>query len=193
MKSFKPERCTGATLRRKKHGLNKYQKRAFRIGEARINGENIGKLIELSRSSDPEDRETAAKFLCPCHVRRRREDVWQALYRMLEDPHPGVRKAAWHTLEDGGRPDDPALDAIFGRAAEHESDKGIRRQAAAYLKSRGGQAGFAQAARARNRYPDRGKCDFCGSTEVPVKSDFEIEIPDDGRMRFGLVCRACSS
>lgn len=180
-------------MRRKKHGLNRYQKRALRIGEARFSGENIGKLIELSRSRDPEDRETAARFLCPCHIRRRREDVWQALYRMLEDTDRGVRKAAWHTLEDGGRPDDPALDVIFERAAEHDSDKGIRRQAAAYLKSRGGQAGFAQAAHARNRYPDRGKCDFCDSTEVPVKSDFEIEIPDDGRMRFGLVCEACSS
>ena len=180
-------------MRRRRPGLNRHQKRAFRVGEARVSGETIAGLIERSRSKDPEERKSAADLLCPCHVRRRREDVWSALYQLLEDPHPGVRRAAWHTLEDGGRPDDPALDVIFERAAEHDSDKGIRRQAAAYLKSRGGQAGFAQAAHARNRYPDRGKCDFCGSTQVPVKSDFDIEIPDDGRMRFGLVCEGCSS
>lgn len=180
-------------MRRKKHGLNRFQKRAFRIGEARFSGENIGKLIELSRSHDPGDRETAARFLCPCHIRRRREDVWQALYRMLEDPDRGVRKAAWHTLEDGGRPDDPALGAIFERAAEKEPDKGIRRQAAAYLKARGGPAEPARRADTQTDRRKRGKCDFCGSTDGFVKTDFEIEIPDSGQMRFGLVCECCAS
>ena len=177
---------------RKRTGLNRYQKRAFRIGEARFSGENIGKLIALSRSSDPEERQTAARFLCPCHIRRRREDVWQALYRMLEDPDRGVRKAAWHTLEDGGRPDDPALDAIFERTAERDSDKGIRRQAAAYLKARGGAAKSARQAEARTDERKRGKCDFCGSTDVLVMTDFETEIPDSGQLRFGLVCEPCA-
>ena len=40
--------------------------------------------MELSRSDDSEDRLTAAKYLCPCHVRRRIEAVWQALYRLHE-------------------------------------------------------------------------------------------------------------
>ena len=189
---FEPERYTGAAVRRKKHGLNRYQKRAFRIGEARINGENIGKLIERSRSNNPEDRETAARFLCPCHIRRRREDVWQALYRMLEDTDLRVRKAAWHTLEDGGRPDDPALGAIFERAVEKEPDKGIRRQAAVYLKARRGPAESALQAETQTDRRKRGKCDFCGSTDVFVKADFGTEIPDAGQMRFGLVCESCA-
>ncbi len=180
-------------MSRKRIGLNKYQKRAFRIGETRVNGENITRLIELSRSRDPEDRKTAADFLCPCHLRRRVEEAWRALYRMLEDPDHGVRKAAWHTLEDGGRPDDPALDAIFERAAQGDSDKGIRRQAAVYLKARRGHTDFALEAAARTQYPGRGRCDFCGSTDVFVKTDFETEIPDDGRMRFSLVCEACAN
>ncbi|MDE2999207.1 MAG: HEAT repeat domain-containing protein [Gemmatimonadota bacterium] len=179
-------------MSRKKLGQNKYQKRAFRIGEARINGGNIGKLIGLSRSNDPKDRETAARFLCPCHIRRRREDVWQALYRMLEDPDLRVRKAAWHTLEDGGRPDDPALGVIFERAVEKDTDKGIRRQAAAYLKARGAPAESALQADARTGRRGRGKCDFCGSTDVFVKTDFGIEIPDGDQMRFGLACECCA-
>lgn len=180
-------------MRRKKHGLNKYQKRAFRVGEARVSGETIAGLIERSRSKDPEERKAAADLLCPCHVRRRREDVWSALYQLLEDPDTDVRKAAWHTLEDGGRPDDPALDAIFERAAERDSDKGIRRQAAAYLKARGAPADSARRADARNDGRKRGKCDFCGSTDVFVRTDFETEIPDSGQMRFGLVCEPCAS
>ncbi len=180
-------------MKRKKLGLNKYQKRAFRIGEARVSGENIGRLIDLARSPRPEDRETAARFLCPCHVRRRREDVWHALYRMLEDPDRRVRKAAWHTLEDGGRPDDAVLDTIFERAAQEDPDKGIRQQAAAYLKARRGPADAALQADAEAGYRNRGKCDFCGSTDVFVRTDIETEIPDDGRMRFSLACEDCAN
>ncbi len=180
-------------MSRKRTGLNKYQKRAFRIGEARINGENITRLLELSRSRDPEDRKTAANFLCPCHLRRRVEEAWRALYRMLEDPDQGVRKAAWHTLEDGGRPDDPALDDIFERAAEADSDRGIRHQAVNYLRARRGDTDLALRVKAQSAYPQRGKCDFCGRNDISVTTDFETEIPDDGRMRFSLVCEACAN
>src|SRR5687768_1773297 len=97
---------------KKTKGLNKYQKAACRPGEARIGAEELGELLEDSRSPDAEKRRTAAEFMCPCHVRRRVDEVWAALYRMLEDDDVLVRRAAWHTLEDGGRPDDPALDEI---------------------------------------------------------------------------------
>lgn len=66
---------------RKRHGLNKHQKRAFREGEVRVSGKAIDDLLELSRSNSPDDRRTAAEFLCPCHVRRRVGAVWEALYR----------------------------------------------------------------------------------------------------------------
>ena len=69
----------------------------------------------MSQSEDPMDRLQAAFFLCPWHVRKRIDEVWEALYRMLEDDDPKVRRAAWHTLEDGGKPDDPALDEIIER------------------------------------------------------------------------------
>ena len=178
-------------MKRKKLGLNKYQKRAFRIGEARVNGESIGRLIDLSRSPNPVDRETAARFLCPCHVRRRRQDVWDALYRMLEDPDRRVRKAAWHTLEDGGRPDDPALDSIFERAAQEDSEKGIRLQAGAYLKARRGSADAALQADAEAGYRIRGKCDFCGESDLPVRRDYGNPLSFGGEARPALLCEAC--
>ena len=79
----------------------------------------------MSRSADPEDRLQAASFLCPCHVRQSIDEVWQALYRMLEDQDARVLRAAWHTLEDGGKPDDPALDQIIERTLERETDKQV--------------------------------------------------------------------
>ena len=77
--------------------LNKHQRAAFRPGEERVGREEIEELLVLSESRDPEDRLMAASYLCPCHVRRRIDEVWQALYRMLEDDDIKVRRAAWHT------------------------------------------------------------------------------------------------
>ena len=94
---------------KRKLGLNKHQKAAFRQGERRVRKDEIENLIDLSRSEDPKGRLIAARNLCPCHVRTRIEAVWEALFRMLEDPDVPVRRAAWHTLEDGGKPVDPVL------------------------------------------------------------------------------------
>ena len=94
--------------------LNPYQKRT-RTNE-------IWHYIELSNSDDPSERLEAARNLCPCHVRRRVDEAWDALYRMMEDPDDDVRVAAYHTLEDGGKPDDPELKEIFDRAWENETE-----------------------------------------------------------------------
>ena len=72
----------------------------------------IRRLVDLSKSKDPEDRLETADNLCPCHVRRQIDEVWDTLYRLREDPDLQVRKAAFHTLRDGGDPSDPALDPI---------------------------------------------------------------------------------
>src|SRR5947208_9891712 len=112
---------------RKSLGLNKHQKAAHRVGEPRVGRDQIEELLEQSRSNDPEERLVAAQFLCPCHVRRRIEPVWDALYRLLEDPDVRVRRAAWHTLEDGGRPDDASLDEILDRTLRLDSDPQVLR------------------------------------------------------------------
>jgi hypothetical protein len=104
-------------------GKTKHQKAALRPGELRVGREEIAELLEMSRSDDPKDRLVAAEFLCPCHVRKRIDEVWAALYRMLEDPDLKVRRAAWHTLDDGGRPEDPTLEKIFDRAVKKETDR----------------------------------------------------------------------
>src|SRR6478736_1605774 len=105
---------------RKTFGMNRHQKAAHRRGEERLAPAEIPLLLELSRSGDPMDRIVAARSLCPCHVRRRLEPVWEALYRMLEDEDIRVRRAAWHTLEDGGRPGDLALEEIAARVLADE-------------------------------------------------------------------------
>ena len=73
-------------------GLNKHQRSAFKEGEERVGREEIQELLQMSQSEDPTDRLQAASFLCPCHVRKRIDGVWEALYRMLEDDDLKVSK-----------------------------------------------------------------------------------------------------
>ena len=172
-------------------GLNKYQRAAFRPGEQRVGREEIQELLQLSRSPDPEDRLQAASFLCPCHVRRSIDEVWKALYRMLEDQDARVRRAAWHTLEDGGKPDDPALDEIIERTLERDTDRQVLNFARLFSQGREKRKQVEFESAAIPEYPERGKCDFCGEQSVPVKRDFATELDMGGARRFALVCAPC--
>ena len=172
-------------------GLNKHQRAAFKEGELRVSGEEIWKLVEMSESDDPKDRLVAAKNLCPCHVRRRIDEVWDALYRMMEDPEVEVRRAAYHTLEDGGKPDDPKLEAIFARALETETDKRVLRFVRELTQGSEQREQVEMKAAMISKYADLGKCDFCGEGKVPVRTDYDTEIPDDAGSRPGRVCESC--
>lgn len=172
-------------------GLNKHQRAAFRLAEERVGREDIQELLQMSRSLDPEDRFQAASFLCPCHVRRRIDEVWEALYRMLEDEDTRVRRAAWHTLEDGGKHDDPALDVIIERTLEGDTDRQVLNFARHFAKGREKRKQVEFEVSAISDYAERGKCDFCGAPDVSVKKDFETELDVGGGRRLALVCEPC--
>lgn len=174
-------------------GLNRHQKAWRKPGEERVSREDIAELLRLSESGDPENRIVAATYMCPCHVRHRYEEVWKALYRMMEDEDARVRRRAWHTLEDGGCPTDPAFEPIVRRALETESDRQVlgfaRRFAEPFLHEDA-------VSRVREEKPaarQLGKCDFCGRTRVQVAQDYDTEIPSGGMTRAAWICNACSS
>jgi hypothetical protein len=160
------KRANGVKGRRK--GLNKHQRAAFREGEERIGREEIRALLQLSESKDPADRLQAASLLCPCHVRKRIEEVWAALYRMLKD-------------------DDPALDEIIERTLECDSDKQVLGFARQFFQGREQRKQIEFAAAAISDYAERGKCDFCGESNARVKKDFTTEFEGP----FALVCEPC--
>jgi hypothetical protein len=177
---------------RKVLGRNKHQKAAHRVGEPRVGREQIEELLELSHSSDAADRAYAAGLLCPCHVRRRIPEVWDALFRMMEDSDVAVRRAAWHTLEDGGRPDDARMDAILERALRTEKDTQVLRFVHHVAGPRRQREEVALRAAARPAPRQRGKCDFCGATNVPVERDLETMIPTAELPRAALICDTCA-
>ena len=177
---------------RKTLGMNKHQKAVYRPGERRAGREQIQELLEQSHSEDPAERLVAAQYLCPCHVRRRIDAVWEALYRLLEDPDVRVRRAAWHTLEDGGRPDDPALDAILERILKEETDPQVRRFAEHVAGPRREQERLTMKILGRPQPKQRGRCDFCGERDVPVERDLETMIPTNDLPRPALICERCA-
>ncbi|MEM7129254.1 MAG: hypothetical protein AAF702_23175 [Chloroflexota bacterium] len=184
--------------KKNRKGMNKYQKAAFRPGEHKTRREDVDRYLVMAKSDDPDERLEAAENLCPCHVRRRIDDVWQALYRMMEDPVSSVRRAAWHTLEDGGVPNDPAIEAIFRRAVdglEQESDRGtrsfIKEFAVPYLQERE-QVDFQRTRLSTSPYQQLGKCDFCGRTKRMVRTNYDTELAgSNGVARLSLICQVC--
>ena len=175
-----------------RQGLNRHQKAARRPGEERVGREMVEELLQLSRSPDSADREHAASYLCPCHVRRRIEEVWDALFRLMEDDDVGVRRAAWHTLEDGGKPDDPRLDRLLDRLSRTETDRRVRSFIDMFSGQRRKKAELEFRLAGRTEFGLRGKCDFCGKAGLWVKRDLETLIPANGTSRAGLVCQSCA-
>jgi hypothetical protein len=171
-------------------GMNKYQKAAHKPGEQRVSCDDIEVLLEYAKSSNVEERRKAAELLCPCHVRRRLEPVWEALYRLLEDKDERVQRAAWHTLDDGGRPDDPKLDEIAARVRRTASGKLV-----AYINGILGKAVNTELAKerllSRPAPKTRGKCDFCGQSNVFVERDLDTMIPSGNEQRAAWTCENC--
>lgn len=180
-------------MARKRKGLNRHQKAVFKRGEHRVRGEEINRLIEMAGSADAVERLHAAENLCPCHVRRRVEDAWGALYRLMQDADVRVRRAAWHTLEDGGCPNDPALMPIFERAVVNEKDSQVRRFVERFAEPALSERDRQEALReAYTPFQAYGRCDFCGEKGRPVRTDYETELNGSGgSMRLAQICQQC--
>lgn len=178
---------------RRRKGLNRHQKAVFKGGDHRVRGEGIQCLIEMASSEDPAERLHAAENLCPCHVRRRVEAAWEALYRLMQDPDVRVRRAAWHTLEDGGCPDDPALLPIFERAVANETDSQVRRWVERFAAPALSERDRQEALRAAyTPFQEYGRCDFCGEKGRRVRKEYETELTGGGGLsRLAQICQQC--
>ena len=171
---------------------NRYQKAAHRAGDVRVRRAQVDQLLALSGSSSAEDRLVAAKFLCPCHVRGRTDDIWDAVVRLMADDDPRIRFAAWHTLEDGGVPAETGVLERLEELLLRESNPTVLRLAKDTIGPLLAQRDRQQLGLMRHREPAmRGKCDFCGERNVTVRRELETRIPTSGLSRTALICRRC--
>ena len=178
---------------RKSKGMNKYQKKVHRRREDRLRGNEVEYYLELAYSSDPDDRVEAMDNLCPCHVRKSVDKVWVALYKGLVDQDLRVRKAAWHTLEDGGNPNDPRLQPLLEKIAKEETDPKLRQNALDLIAATRKVEEQKEMLLGQKAHTFSGRCDWCGTTNVPVSYDYETEFETNGTKRFALVCEACEA
>ena len=177
----------------RKPAKNKYQKRHHRRGEDRLRGDEIEHYLSMAYSEDAGDRLCAMEHLCPCHVRRRIDAVWEALYRGLQDPNIEVRKAAWHTLEDGGRPNDPKLQPVLEKIAKKETNPRLRQRAIELIKATKRVEEKREELLGMRAHYFQGKCDWCGETNTQVTYDYETDIDAAGaEKRLALVCENCA-
>lgn len=184
-------------MSKKTLGMNKHQKAVYKVGERRTSSAEIAELLELACSADAENRLIAAEHLCPCHVRTRIPAVWEALFRMMEDEDRRVRQQAWHTIEDGGKPTEAEDIATLERICAKEVDPKIRRFAEGTLDKVLGPRKAKELAVLKTAHLQpikrRGKCDFCGATDVFVELELQTMIPTGDMPRAALICARCAA
>ena len=90
---------------------------------------DVGHFLEQTYDSDPRVRKSAVVHLCPCHVKRNRDDVWDRMLSMAHDGDRDVRNAVLHVLTDGS-PRDRALQVVgILEAMQGDVDARLRRKA----------------------------------------------------------------
>ena len=98
---------------------------------------------------------------------------------------------AWHTLEDGGRPDYSALDEIIERILQRDTDRQALNFARQFAKRRKRCKEIEFEVAVISDFIDGGKRDFCGEACMPIKKDFEAELDVGSSRRFAMVCEPC--
>lgn len=182
---------------RKTLGMNKYQKAARKPGEIKVSKEAIADLLTMACSIDPADRLHAAQYLCPCHVQARIPAVWEALFRMMADEDRRVRQQAWHALEDGGLSSEPEAMTRLEQLYAQETDPKVRKFAWALIgktiAERQTREDMHQLLATKPISRTRGKCDFCGESNVWIERDLNTTIPTASLPRAVLICTRCAA
>ena len=172
---------------------NGFQRRNFRRGERRLRGDEVRYYRALADSEDPQDRIEAMENLCPSHVRKRIDVVWEALYHGLQDSELKVRQAAWHTLDDGGRPNDPKLYPIMVEIANTETDPKLKQQATELVQAVQTVEYKKQDLSGQRHHYFTGKCDWCGDSTAKVCQLYDNELEIGGTVRLAQACDDCRS
>ena len=172
--------------------MNKHQKRSHRRREDRLRGDDVNYYLSLAYSENPDDRALAMENLCPCHVRKRIDAVWVALYKGMLDEDIRVRRAAWHTLDDGGNPNDPRLQPLLQKIVKTESDPNLRQKALDLIKTVQDVEDQKQELIAQKTDTFKGQCDWCGTSNVFVRYDYETEFDENGTKRLMVICDKCA-
>ena len=89
----------------------------------------IGPYLAMTYDHDPRVRRDAVAHLCPCHVKRNHDVVWERMVAMADDADPKVRPWVLHVLTDGSpRSRQAEVVAVLTRM-QADMDPRLRRKA----------------------------------------------------------------
>jgi hypothetical protein len=95
----------------------------------RTRRDEIDALLERTDDADPKIRAHAVQSLCPCHVKRNDERVWDRVLGLVDDPSRDVRRWVFHLLGDGSpREREAQVVAAFERFTR-DPDRKLQRRA----------------------------------------------------------------
>lgn len=86
-------------------------------------------FLRQTYDDDPQIRWRALIHLCPCHVKRNHEQVWDRAVALATDADPKVRDTVLHILTDGApRSREPDVVRILEQM-HHDPEPKLRRKA----------------------------------------------------------------
>lgn len=89
----------------------------------------IPTFLEETHHDNPRIRGSAVTHLCPCHVKRNHDDVWDRMLSMASDPDVKVRGWVLHVLTDGSpRSREADVVQVLGKMVD-DPDPKLRRRA----------------------------------------------------------------
>jgi hypothetical protein len=86
-------------------------------------------FLEKTHHPNPRVRRAAVAHLCPCHVRRNHERVWDRMVAMATDTDSNVRNWVLHVLTDGSPRSRQAEVAKVLSQMHDDPDLNVRRKA----------------------------------------------------------------
>ena len=95
-----------------------------------------------------------------------------------------VRQAAWHTLEDGGRPNDSKLYLIMVELANTETNPKLKQRATELVQAVQIMEDKKQDLSGRRHHYFMGKCDWCGDSIAKVCQLYDSELEIEGTVRL---------
>jgi hypothetical protein len=95
---------------------------------SRVLPEEVEGWLSLTHHDDPKLRSKAVRSLCPCHVKRQDDQIWERIFEMASDEDTHVRSTVLHALGDGSpRALEPQVIAAL-ESMRDDPDANLRRR-----------------------------------------------------------------
>ena len=105
------------------------------LARSRVMPREVDAWLSLTHHGDPKVRSKAVRALCPCHVKRQDDRIWERIFEMASDEDAHVRSTILHALGDGSPRALEAQVVASLEAMRDDPDPSLRRRVRKLLAS----------------------------------------------------------